>query len=165
MSNSPAFLRRIVFVSEPALRISFYLQRISLRPIDGLDHIVVMGLSGSADREDGGGLKPLGRSRPGQGFWTRHMFKRQLAVRLWPPQDRGEIAVSGQRNDLLPDEKKIPATSDLGLAHKDIHEARQIRDAEETDPGITRRALNERIEARRSKCAAPSATVAGEDVR
>jgi hypothetical protein len=32
------------------------------------------------------------------------------------------------------------------LTHKDIHEARIIRDAEAADPGIVRRALDEKLE-------------------
>jgi hypothetical protein len=36
----------------------------------------------------------------------------------------------------------MPATAaDLGLSRKDIHEARQIRDAEEAEPGIVSRTL------------------------
>lgn len=31
------------------------------------------------------------------------------------------------------------SAADLGLSRKEIHEARQFRDAEEADPGITRR--------------------------
>jgi hypothetical protein len=33
------------------------------------------------------------------------------------------------------------------LTHKDIHEARQIRDAEQAQPGIVKRAIEERLEA------------------
>ncbi|UUP19475.1 hypothetical protein NTH_03978 [Nitratireductor thuwali] len=38
--------------------------------------------------------------------------------------------------------------ADIGLTHKDVHEARLIRDAEIADPGITRRTLDECIEAK-----------------
>jgi hypothetical protein len=35
--------------------------------------------------------------------------------------------------------------ADIGLTHKDIHEARKLRDAEKRDPGITCRALDEQL--------------------
>lgn len=39
-----------------------------------------------------------------------------------------------------------PATAaDLGLSRKEIHEARQFRDAEKADPGITREAHPSRM--------------------
>lgn len=42
-------------------------------------------------------------------------------------QERGEVATRADQN-LLPDEKKV-SVGDIGLTHKDIHEARIIRDA------------------------------------
>jgi hypothetical protein len=41
----------------------------------------------------------------------------------------------------------LPGPADIGLTHKDIHEARLIRDAEVADPGIVRRALDEKLAA------------------
>ena len=39
-----------------------------------------------------------------------------------------------------------PATAaDLGLSRKDIHDARLLRDAEDADPGIVRRTLDEKL--------------------
>ena len=35
--------------------------------------------------------------------------------------------------------------ADIGLSHKQVHEARVIRDAEKADPGIVRRTLNEHL--------------------
>ena len=35
---------------------------------------------------------------------------------------------------------KLPTVADIGLTHKQVHEARQLRDAEEDDPGVVRRA-------------------------
>jgi len=47
-------------------------------------------------------------------------------------QERGEVATCADQN-LLPDQKKVSVT-DIGITHKDIHEARIIRDAEVNDP-------------------------------
>lgn len=68
------------------------------------------------------------------------LAKRRLADEYDAAQERGEV---GQRtgrpkvvtdgNDFVP-----PAAADLGLTRKQIHEARQIRDAEEADPGVVR---------------------------
>lgn len=64
------------------------------------------------------------------------MAKRRLADEYDAAQERGEVATRADQN-LLPDEKKV-SVSDLGLTHKDIHEARQIRDAETAEPGVIR---------------------------
>ena len=54
----------------------------------------------------------------------------------------GEVASrdDGDRPSNAEDLK--PTVSDIGLTHKEIHEARIIRDAEESDPGIVRRTLD-----------------------
>lgn len=70
--------------------------------------------------------------------------KRRLADEYDAAQERGEVATRADQN-LLPDEKKVSVT-DLGLSHRDIHDARQVRDAEAADPGIVRRALDEKLE-------------------
>jgi hypothetical protein len=41
----------------------------------------------------------------------------------------------------VPGENIKATVEEFGLTHKDVHEARIIRDAEATDPGITRRTL------------------------
>jgi len=71
--------------------------------------------------------------------------KRRLADEYDAARDGGVVSARGQRTDLLPDEKKVPTVAELGLTHKDIHEARLIRDAEAADPGIVRRTLDERL--------------------
>ena len=71
--------------------------------------------------------------------------KRRLADEYDAARDGGVVSAQGQRTDLLPDEKKVPTVAELGLTHKDIHEARLIRDAEAADPGIVRRTLDERL--------------------
>jgi hypothetical protein len=72
--------------------------------------------------------------------------KRRLADEYDAARDVGVVSAQGQRTDLLPDEKKVPTVAELGLTHKDIHDARIIRDAEAADPGLVRRTLDERLE-------------------
>lgn len=76
------------------------------------------------------------------------MAKRRLADEYDAAQERGEVAGhGGGRNFKVPDGNVETATvSDIGLTRKDIHEARQIRDAEVAEPGITRRAIDARLD-------------------
>jgi len=71
--------------------------------------------------------------------------KRRLADEYDLAQERGEIATraDGDRSSGAEDLK--PTASDIGLTHKEIHEARIIRDAENTDPGIVRRTVDAAI--------------------
>jgi hypothetical protein len=72
--------------------------------------------------------------------------KRRLADEYDAAQARGEVASDG-RPKTVGNDNGIPATSaDLGLRRDQIHEARQIRDAEAADPGIVRRTLDERLD-------------------
>lgn len=75
------------------------------------------------------------------------MANRRIADEYDAAQARGEVSKQGQRTDIIPDEKKVPLASEIGLSAKTIHEARQIRDAEETYPGIVKRVLDTAIEA------------------
>ena len=74
--------------------------------------------------------------------------KRRLADEYDAAQERGEVARLGsnQQDMGLPDGKTLPTAAALGMTHKDIHEARLIRDAEAADPGIVRRTLDARLE-------------------
>lgn len=74
--------------------------------------------------------------------------KRRLADEYDAAQERGEVAGDG-RPKTVPDENGLkPATAaDIGLSRKDIHEARQIRDAEAVEPGLVRRTLDARLAA------------------
>lgn len=59
-------------------------------------------------------------------------------------QDRGEVAKHGtNRFDKveIPDEN-LYTVSDIGITSKEVYEARQVRDAEEAEPGIVRRTLD-----------------------
>ena len=73
--------------------------------------------------------------------------KRRLADEYDAAQERGEVASGSVRTDIVPGENDVrPATAaDIGLTRKDIHEARQFRDAERADPGIVRRVLDDRL--------------------
>lgn len=76
--------------------------------------------------------------------------KRRLADEYDAAQERGEVATPGGDRSKIPDENFAPATAeDLGLTRKQVHEARQIRDAEEAQPGIVKRTLDRAIADRR----------------
>lgn len=68
--------------------------------------------------------------------------KRRIADEYDAAQERGEIKSNGGDRTV-----PIPNSEDLGLSRKDIHEARIIRDAEQSDPGVVRRALDEAVDA------------------
>jgi hypothetical protein len=75
----------------------------------------------------------------------------RLAEEYDAAQERGDAATHSSGNpQIVPnrDDLKRPATAaDLGLTHKQIYEARLIRDAEKADPGFVRRVLEEKIKA------------------
>lgn len=73
--------------------------------------------------------------------------KRRLADEYDAAQERGEVATKADQN-LLPEQKKVKV-EELGLTHKQVHEARQIRDAENAQPGIVKRTLDRAIADRR----------------
>ncbi len=60
-------------------------------------------------------------------------------------QERGEVTPRADQN-FLPDQRKVSA-ADIGLTHKDIHEAPKIHDAEKESPGIVRQTLAEQTPA------------------
>lgn len=71
----------------------------------------------------------------------------RLAEEYDEAQDRGEVSRGGGRPDCVEDRNAVPATSeDLGLRRDEIHEARQMRDAERDDPGIIQRTVDGMIE-------------------
>jgi hypothetical protein len=72
--------------------------------------------------------------------------KRRLADEYDAAQERGEVATQAHHRSSLPAGKTAPATvSDIGLTHKQVHEARQLRDAEAAAPGVIRRTLDARL--------------------
>lgn len=75
------------------------------------------------------------------------MAKRRLADEYDAAQERGEVSKQGQRTDIIPAGNKVPTAADIGLTGKDIHEARQLRDAEIAHPGIVRETLDAALDA------------------
>lgn len=71
--------------------------------------------------------------------------KIRLADEYDAAQDRGEVARVGQRRNVVDDNVSIAA--DLGLRRDEIHEARQMRDAELIAAGTVENAICERVEA------------------
>lgn len=73
--------------------------------------------------------------------------KRRLADEYDAAQQRGEVATGSVRTDIVPLGNDVrPATAaDLGLTRKQVHEARQIRNAEAVSPGIVRRTLDQQL--------------------
>lgn len=71
--------------------------------------------------------------------------KRRLADEYDAAQERGEVASvsDGRRSSGAEDLKSTAA--EIGLSHKEIHEARIIRDAERADPGIVKRTVDAAI--------------------
>lgn len=70
--------------------------------------------------------------------------KRRLADEYDAAQDRGEVATGRPKS--ISDGNTSATVADLGITSKEIHDARQFRDAERDEPGATRRALDGIIE-------------------
>ena len=70
--------------------------------------------------------------------------KRRLADEYDAAQERGEVM--GRSRACVGDDNAPATAADLGLRRDQIHEARQLRDAETNDPGIVRRTLDGRLE-------------------
>ena len=66
----------------------------------------------------------------------------RLADEYDAAQERGEVQKGG-RPKTIPNENSFPTVTDIGLTSKQVHEARQVRDAEKAKPGIIRETLNE----------------------
>lgn len=72
--------------------------------------------------------------------------KVRLAEEYDAAQERGEVATVGKRSQPERLVEAPPSAAEIGLSRKDIHEARQIRDAEKADPGVTERTLTEMVQ-------------------
>jgi hypothetical protein len=74
--------------------------------------------------------------------------KRRLADEYDAAQERGEVVGAHDgATKRIPDGNAIATVTDIGLSSKEIHEARLIRDAENADPGIVERTVNEAVAA------------------
>jgi hypothetical protein len=85
---------------------------------------------------------------PAWKFALRPIGSARLVYRCpFAAQERGEVASARDGDHSRSDRERLPTSADIGLTRKDIHEARIIRDAETTDPGIVRRTVDVAIEA------------------
>ena len=74
--------------------------------------------------------------------------KRRLADEYDAAQDRGEVVGPNDGQHIaVPNGNGKATAADVGLSRKEIHEARIVRDAEKTDPGIVRRTVDAAITA------------------
>ena len=69
--------------------------------------------------------------------------KMRLADEYDAAQERGEVASNGGDKSRIPDRNSAPTAAEIGLKHKDVHEARKLRDAEKASPGKAERVLKE----------------------
>ena len=75
--------------------------------------------------------------------------KHRLADEYDAAQERREVAGhGGGRNFKVADINVEPTAADLGIRRDEIHNARQMRDAELASPGLAQQALNSMVEAR-----------------
>ena len=73
--------------------------------------------------------------------------KIRLAEEYDAAQERGEVATDGRPKTVTDGNGFIPTAAALGLSRKEIHEARSLRDAEETEPGVLERTIEARLAA------------------
>ncbi|WP_423209055.1 hypothetical protein E2976_17550 [Paracoccus yeei] len=78
--------------------------------------------------------------------FIRARAEMRLAEEYDAAQDRGEVASRGGERSGREHSPVAPSASDIGLSRKDIHEARQFRDAERESPGLIQRSLDAMIE-------------------
>jgi hypothetical protein len=82
-----------------------------------------------------------------EGLEIEAAAKRRLADEYDAAQERGEAETKGRPKN-VPDENIIPpaTTSEMKISRKEIHDARQLRDAEALNPGVTKRAIDNIVE-------------------
>ena len=78
----------------------------------------------------------------GQALQIEARAKIRLADEYDAAQERGEMPSHGQKRADVPSGN---ISSDLGLSRKQIHEARQIRDAEKANPGMFEELIDDTI--------------------
>jgi hypothetical protein len=72
----------------------------------------------------------------------------RLADEYDAAQERGEVQkAGGDRKTIIPKKNNDPTVIDIGLTSKQVHEARQIRDAEKAKPGVIRKMLDDQLKA------------------
>jgi len=71
----------------------------------------------------------------------------RLADEYDAAQERGEVQKGGRpKNKTIPNENSFPTVIDIGLTSKQVHEARNVRDAENAKPGVIRKVLDKQLE-------------------
>lgn len=73
--------------------------------------------------------------------------KRKLADEYDAAQERGEVAKHGRPEKVVSHDLNKPTLEDVGFSKQQIHEARLVRDAENADPGIVQRTVDEAVSA------------------
>lgn len=87
------------------------------------------------------------RSTQAQALEIEAKANERLADEFDAAQERGEVATGRDGPGAGVSGGNAKATvADLGLTRKDIHEARQVRDAEKVSPGIVKRTLEAIVE-------------------
>jgi hypothetical protein len=74
----------------------------------------------------------------------------RLADEYNAAQERGEVAKQSDGaaiRDHVPGENKVATVTDIGLTRKQIHDARQVHDAENREPGVIRKMLDAKLDA------------------
>ena len=69
----------------------------------------------------------------------------RLADEFDSAQSRGEVAKRGRQKGSK--KEHLATTADIGLTRKQVHEARQIRDAEKKNPGAIKKAIDQKVAA------------------
>ena len=84
----------------------------------------------------------VGHRLQGDALALMSRAKLRLADEYDAAQERGDVAkAGGDRMSIIPDENNAPTSTDIGISSKEIHEARQVRDAEKVDPGVIQRTI------------------------
>ena len=73
----------------------------------------------------------------------------RLADEYDAAQERGEVQKHGGENKKsdIPKQNIASTVKDIGLTSKQIHEARQVRDAEKREPGTVRKTVQQKLDA------------------
>jgi hypothetical protein len=71
----------------------------------------------------------------------------RLADEYDAAQERGDLKTAGKPNSSQAEE--LASASEIGLTHKGVHEARLVRDAERANPGTVRKAVEDKLKAKK----------------
>lgn len=95
------------------------------------------------------GLVDKARRLQGDALLIEARAKMRLAADYDAAQAAGYVRKPGQRGKAIPDGNGIspPTAEEIGLAPKDVHEARKLAEAERRAPGLVERAIAARLAA------------------